>query len=98
VDVAGDTTLVPEALTIPMLWSILTISAPVTFHDRVDELSELRLLLKYVITAGALVAPSIELEPLLTGDCTAAGWAVAQPGMRIARTSNDNERTTNLFI
>jgi hypothetical protein len=54
VAVAGATTLVPEALTIPIFWSILTESAPVTFHDRVDVLSELRLLLKFVITGGVL--------------------------------------------
>ena len=46
--------MVPEALTIPIYWSILTMSAPVTFHDRVDVPSELRLLLKYVMTGGIL--------------------------------------------
>jgi hypothetical protein len=65
VDAAGDTILVPTALTIPIYWSILTVSAPVTFQDRVDVPSELRLLLNSVITAGTLVAPSIEVEPLL---------------------------------
>jgi hypothetical protein len=96
--VAGDITLVPEALTIPIFWSILTISAPVTFHDRVDVPSELRVLLKSVITAGALVEPSMGLELLLTGDCTAGGWTVTQPGMRISNVSSDKQRKTNLFI
>lgn len=53
-DAAGATTLVPEALTMPMYWSILTVSAPITFHDRVDVPSELRLLLKSWITGGVL--------------------------------------------
>ena len=44
--------MVPEASTIPIDWSILTMSAPVTFHDRVDVPSELRLLLNSVITGG----------------------------------------------
>jgi hypothetical protein len=36
VDVAGDNTLVPAALTCPIPWSMLTDVAPVTFHNRVD--------------------------------------------------------------
>jgi hypothetical protein len=52
VDVAGDTTLVPEVLTTPINGSMLTVSAPITFHDRVDEPFELRLLLNSAITGG----------------------------------------------
>jgi hypothetical protein len=35
VDVAGEITLIPTALTIPIPWSILTELAPVTFHNKI---------------------------------------------------------------
>jgi hypothetical protein len=55
VDVAGDTSLVPATSTRPIPWSILTESAPVTFHNKVDVPPELivdGLLLKFPITDG----------------------------------------------
>ena len=52
VDADGDTTLVPEALTMPIYGSMLTVSAPTTFQYRVDEPFELRLLLNSAITGG----------------------------------------------
>jgi hypothetical protein len=55
VDVAGDTSLVPAISTRPIPWSILIVSAPVTFHNSVDVPPELivdGLLLKVPITEG----------------------------------------------
>jgi hypothetical protein len=73
VDVAGDTTLVPAALTIPIYWSILTWSAPITLHDRVDVLSELRLLLN-MITGGVL-------SGCVPAGCVPGGGVVADDGV-----------------
>jgi hypothetical protein len=58
VDIAGDITMVPAAATIPIYWSMLTVSAPTTFHDRVEVPSGLRLLLKSIITGGVLTCGS----------------------------------------
>jgi hypothetical protein len=55
VDVAGDITMDPEALTRPIPWSILTELAPVTSHDRFVVSPALiadGLLLKVPITEG----------------------------------------------
>jgi hypothetical protein len=57
--------MVPAAATIPIYWSILTELAPVTFHDRVDVPSVLRLLLNWVITAGVPTVGDTELTVVI---------------------------------
>jgi hypothetical protein len=91
VDVAGDNTLVPAIATRPIPWSILTESAPVTFHNRVDVLPESivdGLLLNSLITEGF---PAGE-----TGS-GAGDRNVLQPGIKISTSNSDRERKTNLF-
>jgi len=58
VDEAGETAMLPAALTTPIPLSILTVLAPVTFHDRFDVPPGLitdGLLLKLPITAACAV-------------------------------------------
>jgi hypothetical protein len=91
VDVAGDTSLVPAALTIPIPWSILTVSAPVTFHNRVDVSPELivdGLLLNATITGGVITCGVGFV--VWTGN-------VKQPGMTNSNNSSDSEIKTNFF-
>ena len=76
-DVAGDITLIPAALTRPMPWSILTELAPVTFHSRVD------------VPPGLIVA-GLLLKTPITGGVGFGDWAiiVKQPGTRISSISD----------
>ncbi|MCX6007069.1 MAG: hypothetical protein NTZ34_07400 [Chloroflexi bacterium] len=65
---AGATTMLPDAPTIPIYWSILTVSAPITFQTRVDEPLELRLLLNSAITGGILSSDGATALTVVTAE------------------------------
>jgi hypothetical protein len=91
VDVAGDTSLVPATATTPIPWSMLTESAPVTFHNRVDVPPAL-------ILAGLLLNAPITAGCPTSGVLSATGVVnVIQPGKRISNNNSDRERKPNLF-
>jgi len=67
VDEAGSIVILPEALTRPIPWSILTELAPVTFHDRFD-------------VPPGLIADGLLLKVPITGACP-TGWVINDAGV-----------------
>jgi hypothetical protein len=91
VDAAGDNTLVPATATCPIPWSILTESAPVTFHNSVDVPPE--------SIVDGLLLNSLITEGFSAGEAGSGDWTgiVLQPGIKNSTSKSDRERKTNLF-